>query len=185
VSAFPTSEVVLLEDAGHMPMLEKTGEFNARILAFLTGDSRYLETADEEMVEDERPFDDDLPEEPFFEEPKETDDHEAPPTVTRKRDGLYPPRGHAAGDDNTAGFEEDFAPEGEPRATPGEEERPARARRDRARDEKSGEAPADKMPEDLFRLPDAWKEFRSREPFETGGEKHEGREKDSEDEPRS
>jgi hypothetical protein len=54
-SAFPTSEVVMLEDAGHMPMLEKTGEFNTRILAFLTGDPRYLDTADEEMVEDESP----------------------------------------------------------------------------------------------------------------------------------
>jgi pimeloyl-ACP methyl ester carboxylesterase len=188
-SAFPTSEVVMLEDAGHMPMLEKTGEFNARILAFLTGDPHYLDTADEEMVEDESPFDDDLPEEPFFEEPNGSDDHEAPPTVTRKRDGLYPPRGHAAGhaagEDDTAGSEEDFAPEGEPRATPGEEERPARARRDRARDEKPGEAPADRMPEDLFRWPDAWKEFRPREPFELEGEKREGREKRSEDEPRS
>ena len=169
-----------------MPMLEKTGEFNARILAFLTGDPRYLETADEELVEDdESPFDDDLPEEAFFEEPKGTDDHEAPPTVTRKRDGLYPPRGHTAVEDDTAGFEEDFAPEDEPRATPGEEERPARARRDRARDEKSSEAPADEMPEDLFRWPDAWKEFRPREPFELEGEKREGREKRSEDEPRS
>lgn len=37
------SEVCLMDECGHMPMIERTGEFNAQILAFLTGDARYLE----------------------------------------------------------------------------------------------------------------------------------------------
>lgn len=37
------AEIALLEKCGHLPMVEAPAEFSARILAFLTGDSRYLE----------------------------------------------------------------------------------------------------------------------------------------------
>lgn len=37
------AEVCLMDECGHMPMIERIGEFNAQILAFLTGDARYLE----------------------------------------------------------------------------------------------------------------------------------------------
>ena len=37
------SEVCLLDESGHLPMIERTAEFNAQVLAFLTGDARYLE----------------------------------------------------------------------------------------------------------------------------------------------
>jgi pimeloyl-ACP methyl ester carboxylesterase len=37
------AEVCLLDECGHLPMIERTGEFNAQILAFLTGDARYLD----------------------------------------------------------------------------------------------------------------------------------------------
>ena len=37
------SEVCLLDACGHLPMIERTAEFNAQILAFLTGDARYLD----------------------------------------------------------------------------------------------------------------------------------------------
>jgi pimeloyl-ACP methyl ester carboxylesterase len=37
------AEVCLLDDCGHLPMIERTTEFNAQVLAFLTGDARYLE----------------------------------------------------------------------------------------------------------------------------------------------
>ena len=33
----------LLDECGHLPMIERTAEFNAQVLAFLTGDARYLE----------------------------------------------------------------------------------------------------------------------------------------------
>ncbi|WP_119067417.1 alpha/beta fold hydrolase [Rubrobacter indicoceani] len=41
------SEVCLMDECGHMPMIERTGEFNAQVLAFLTGDARYLEYAEQ------------------------------------------------------------------------------------------------------------------------------------------
>lgn len=41
------AEVCLMDECGHMPMIERTGEFNAQILAFLTGDARYLEYAEQ------------------------------------------------------------------------------------------------------------------------------------------
>lgn len=37
------AEIVLLDRCGHLPMAEVPAEFSARVLAFLTGDSRYLE----------------------------------------------------------------------------------------------------------------------------------------------
>lgn len=37
------SEVCLMDGCGHLPMVERVAEFNAQILAFLTGDARYLD----------------------------------------------------------------------------------------------------------------------------------------------
>lgn len=62
------AEIVLLDKCGHLPMVESPAEFSARVLAFLTGDSRYLEyvkevppPADQEqmeqVVEEEAPED--------------------------------------------------------------------------------------------------------------------------------
>ncbi len=45
------ADVCLMDECGHMPMIERIGEFNAQILAFLTGDARYLEYV--ERVSDE------------------------------------------------------------------------------------------------------------------------------------
>lgn len=36
------AEICLLEGCGHLPMIERTAEFDAQVLAFLTGDARYL-----------------------------------------------------------------------------------------------------------------------------------------------
>ncbi|MDQ4106335.1 MAG: alpha/beta hydrolase, partial [Actinomycetota bacterium] len=41
------AEIALLDDCGHLPMVECTGELGARILAFLTGDERYMNYARE------------------------------------------------------------------------------------------------------------------------------------------
>ncbi len=41
------AEVALLENCGHLPMVERAGELGARILAFLTGDERYMDYARE------------------------------------------------------------------------------------------------------------------------------------------
>jgi pimeloyl-ACP methyl ester carboxylesterase len=65
VSAWAASvdqaEICLLDACGHLPMIERTAEFNAQVLAFLTGDSRYLEYAETppetaEYAEETHPF---------------------------------------------------------------------------------------------------------------------------------
>src|ERR671910_1459085 len=99
------AEISLIDECGHLPMIERTAEFNAQILAFLTGDPRYLDyvhpvaeteekveeqtTETDELVEPgEMPSDDteDLP-------PPTTDaDRDSVPKVVRKRNGTYPAR---------------------------------------------------------------------------------------------
>src|SRR5918997_4956602 len=37
------AEICLIDECGHLPMIERVAEFNAQILAFLTGDARYLD----------------------------------------------------------------------------------------------------------------------------------------------
>ena len=68
------AEVRLLDDCGHLPMIERTAEFNAQVLAFLTGDARYLD-----YVEKPREAEDELE---YAEEAEEADilarDGEAP-----------------------------------------------------------------------------------------------------------
>jgi pimeloyl-ACP methyl ester carboxylesterase len=101
-----SAEVVLLDGCGHLPMLERTGEFNARVLAFLTGDARYLDTIATPQRETPEEDEDPTTEDPTTEEPPErqypfaraepetTDEPEAsdPPNIVRKRHGRYPPR---------------------------------------------------------------------------------------------
>src|SRR5918998_5606445 len=92
------AEISLIDECGHLPMIERTAEFNAQILAFLTGDPRYLDyvpptaatpqEADELVEPGETPSDDtvDLP-------PPTTDaDRDSVPKVVRKRNGTYPAR---------------------------------------------------------------------------------------------
>ena len=45
-SSVDQAEVCLLDECGHLPMIERTAEFNAQVLAFLTGDARYLDYAE-------------------------------------------------------------------------------------------------------------------------------------------
>ena len=53
------AEVTLIEECGHLPMLERTGEFNAHVLAFLTGDARYLDLIERPPSRDVLPEDED------------------------------------------------------------------------------------------------------------------------------
>jgi pimeloyl-ACP methyl ester carboxylesterase len=87
-SSVDQAEICLLDECGHLPMIERTAEFNAQVLAFLTGDARYLDYAEAhpeteegvEYVEDkyaeeaeEVPFarDDEAPQHPASAEPPE------------------------------------------------------------------------------------------------------------------
>ncbi len=172
-----SAEVVLLQQCGHLPMLERTGEFNARVLTFLTGDQRYLDAITEwpegrAGEEEEDAVDAEMPEEPPFPahtepgvpEPGVPESDVAPPgdrpNVIRKQDGRYPPRDR---EPDEAEDRDDASPdpgiEQHPDSTAGngvEGETPRRPRRTR------GEAgPLPEIPENLFEWPDSLKETRS------------------------
>jgi pimeloyl-ACP methyl ester carboxylesterase len=173
------AEVCVVDECGHLPMIERTVEFNARILAFLTGDARYLDyvevasgTGEEEVeyAEDAgiSPPDEEEVEAPRLDiagpsegmtdpasKPASADDaepevREEPPNVIRKEGDRYPARNREA---------EPEAP-GPPSDDGAEDDRRPRSR--------AGRAPSDEdvipeLPEDLFDWPDAPREFRSRE----------------------
>ena len=105
------AEISLIDECGHMPMIERTAEFNAQILAFLTGDPRYLDyvppTATASTKEQSQPEDAPdhaEPEQTPVEAPAPTDDtnnvpppvtdldREVAPKVVRKQNGIYPAR---------------------------------------------------------------------------------------------
>ena len=171
-----SAEVVLLEECGHLPMLERTGEFSARVLAFLTGDQRYLDASDEWSEERARKEDEDVvaeaPEEPPLPARDEPDapepdipepDVASPddrPNVIRKQDGRYPPRDP---EPEEAGDRDDVSPEDpsaerhpDPTADNGAEEQTRRRPR-----RTGGEAgPLPDIPDNLFEWPDSLKEAR-------------------------
>ena len=154
------AEISLIDECGHMPMVERVAEFNAQILAFLTGDARYLDYVHpvqetEEKVETDHiesgeeeeeyaitgPSDDtvDLSPRPTEPEPERNN----VPRVVRKHGGKYPAR---------------IRPQRPPEPV---EEQPASA--DRARREPLDEDFLPELPEDLFDWPETRREFESRE----------------------
>jgi pimeloyl-ACP methyl ester carboxylesterase len=150
------AEICLIDECGHMPMVERVAEFNAQILAFLTGDARYLdyvhpvqeaqeevETNHVESGEEEYaitgPSDDTVDLGPRPTEPE----RDNVPRVVRKHGGKYPARIRpqrppdpveeqpmSGGPTRREPLDEDFLPE---------------------------------LPEDLFDWPERRREFESRE----------------------
>jgi pimeloyl-ACP methyl ester carboxylesterase len=158
------AEICLIDECGHMPMVERIAEFNAQILAFLTGDARYLdyihpvaETKEEvethhvEGGEEEYattgPSDDtvDLGPRPTELEPE----RDNVPRVVRKHGGRYPAR---------------IRPQ-QPYPDPVDEQ-PTSG--DRARREPSDEDFLPELPDDLFDWPETRREFGSRERRQDG-----------------
>ena len=157
------AEIYLIDECGHMPMIERVAEFNAQILAFLTGDARYLdyvhpvaETIEEEEThqveggEEEDyattgPSDDtvDLGPRPRELEPE----RDNVPRVVRKHGGRYPARIR-------------------PQQPYPIEEQPTSG--DRARREPSDEDFLPELPDDLFDWPETRREFGSRERRQDG-----------------
>jgi pimeloyl-ACP methyl ester carboxylesterase len=181
------AEVCLLDDCGHLPMIERTAEFNAQVLAFLTGDTRYLDyveapsEAEEDIVSDVEETEADLlardgeasqpatpPNEPTDLPPQfpssddsEPERHEEKPNIFRKREGSYSDMGNEPerpGASLGDGIEGDERPRPRPRRTP------------------PGEDMIPQLPDDLFDWPEARDEPRSRErpravfPEERGGD---------------
>lgn len=163
------AEVVLLDECGHLPMLERTAEFDARVLAFLTGDSRYLDTATEPQEEmagedldavetPEKPGPSARPA-PGVAEPESAGlDEDAEPgipsDVAREQDDRYPPRDEEA-EDSEGRLD---APE-ETEAD-GEEGRP------RSRDKGDAGTPIIETPSNLF----DWPELKEPQPWDRSGE---------------
>jgi pimeloyl-ACP methyl ester carboxylesterase len=158
-------EVVFLNECGHLPMIERAGEFNAQVLAFLTGDSRYLDVAPEppgEMEDSAQTPEGPLPfahSDPSSPEPDVADPEDLP-TVARKQDGRYPSRNRAPGesedrpDATDPGIDQHLEGYGPPEDD-GAAERHARRRTG------SGDEPImPEIPEDLFQWPDSLKESR-------------------------
>ena len=188
--ALPTIEIVLVENAGHLPMLERTGEFDARVLAFLTGDPRYLEAALEELPRDDDTETSGDTEYGDDEAPENHADDPTTPNVIRKRHGRYdvPPEASRETEPNgpEARSDENEESDDAPRETissNGSDERP-RVRRRRASNagEEEGE-PLSEVPEDLFQWPEAWKEFRPGERKRRSEPREPGQEDPSREEP--
>ncbi|MEW6636998.1 MAG: alpha/beta hydrolase, partial [Actinomycetota bacterium] len=153
------AEVVLLDGCGHMPMIERTAEFNAQILAFLTGDARYLD-----YVEKAHPG----REEPGGEEGPETAERELPypPYEDTSEDVTLDlsPHERALREERDEGFPNVVRREGgrfPPRSRTSEEEEDAEDRRRRRREPSEGDV-IPEIPKDLFEWPAAWEEFRPR-----------------------
>ena len=174
------AEICLIDECGHMPMIERTAEFNAQILAFLTGDARYLDygqpasETDEEAAEYEEEeahypeegdeadsstaatgFSDDTVDlTPRHTEPDAERDVERDnvPRVVRKHEGRYPAR-------NRNSQPQEAHPDGV-------EEHPASG--ERTRREPTDEDFLPDLPEDLFDWPETRREFGSRERRQDG-----------------
>jgi pimeloyl-ACP methyl ester carboxylesterase len=189
------AEVCLLDECGHLPMIERTAEFNAQILAFLTGDARYLDYAEAaSMTEEEEveyaqdvgassPEEDaasradvagssedttDLAEQRANPEDAGTERHEAPPNVVRKQGDRYPPRNRETEPEPPDPLSGDGAED---------EQRP----RNHVRRTPSDVIP--QLPEDLFDWPDAPNESRSRERPQTGSPEERGNSADEPENP--
>ena len=157
------AEICLIDECGHMPMVERIAEFNAQILAFLTGDARYLdyvqpapeadEAAEDHYVEEGEeastyttgPSDDTVDLSP---RPTELDaERDNVPRVVRKHGGRYPARIRPPQPTATS----EYAVE-EPPTSGG-----------RARHEPPDEDFLPELPDDLFDWPETRREFGSRE----------------------
>ena len=196
-----SAKVVLLDECGHLPMLERTSEFDARVLAFLTGDTRYLETiarppvertADEDRDEDvtteespERPS-------PFPRaEPEPPGESEAPepaepPNVVRKQHGRYPPRDrdHDSENRDSENRDSENPRDGEDRRDTSSgppEGNGVEGRSGRRRERGDADGPLPELPDHLFEWPElkgprSWD--RSHETDREDRERHEDREED-------
>ncbi len=158
-----SAEAVLLDRCGHLPMLERPDEFNARVLSFLTGDSSYLSAAPAapEAAQEDLPVAE-TPGEPLLPEPPETTDERDTgerPRVHRKRGGSYSSRGREpeGGHEDTPDPEDKRKVEGPVGQSP--DNGAGRSSLDRT-DSDGEDAGMPELPKDLFDWPDSMNEPR-------------------------
>ncbi len=125
------AEIALLDGCGHLPMVESSSEFSARLLAFLTGDEGYLEHVKEvpqpvreNHAEETREEDAEEPDGPAILE-EETTSHEGPPAnEPPRRSAPSAPSAASSRDTFFGDLDWNFSPDrpsSTPRKTPGEE----------------------------------------------------------------
>jgi pimeloyl-ACP methyl ester carboxylesterase len=197
------AEICLLDECGHLPMIERTAEFNAQVLAFFTGDARYLDYAKSPIEADE--------EEAEYEEGIEYAEEEVRGASAKEDEGA--PRTDPAGSsedatdqaprytqpDEAERYEErpnvvrkqgnryparnreaEPEPPGPPSGDGAEDDRWLRSRAQRA---PSDEDVIPELPEDLFDWPDARNEVRPRERPRTGSPEERGNGSDEPENP--
>lgn len=76
------AEVTLIEECGHLPMIERTSEFNAHVLAFLTGDARYLDLIERPPARNELSEDDEYSDEEYAEESDDDTEYDEDETAS-------------------------------------------------------------------------------------------------------
>jgi pimeloyl-ACP methyl ester carboxylesterase len=164
------AEVVFLNECGHLPMLERTAEFDARVLTFLTGDSRYLDAVAEsaEIAEGELYTEEVIPEEPRpvhgavtpeGASPDDDAEPDIPSDVARQQDGRFPLRGEEAEVSKGRDSKDHLN-------TPGETGEDSAEERPRNRDKGDAEAPIIETPSNLF----VWPELKEPRPWDRSGE---------------
>src|SRR5829696_4482938 len=181
-SSVDQAEICLLDECGHLPMIERTAEFNAQVLAFLTGDARYLDYAEahpeaeaevgyaEDSEADALARDGEATQPPdltappeetsgLSSQPTDPDDFEPEPreerpNVIRKWGGSY-----SSGDGEAAPERSD--------ATSGDGTEDKQTPRSRPRRTSPDEDVIPQLPEDLFDWPEPRGEFRRERPRAT------------------
>jgi hypothetical protein len=151
-------------------MLERTGEFSTRVLAFLTGDQRYFDASDEWLEDRVEKVDEDAlaeaPDEPPFPARDEPDTSEPEvessddrPNVIRKQDGRYPPRNPEPED---TGDQRDVSPDPSVERHAGPIADNGAEGQTRRRPPRTGgeSGPLPEIPDNLFEWPDSLKEAR-------------------------
>ena len=196
------AEVCLLDECGHLPMIERTAEFNAQVLAFLTGDARYLDYAEKPReTEDELEYAEEAEAESFDEaEDVISRDGEAPSSPAEPQEEPADP---LARDAKPGGFDAEPAEErpnvfrrrggGYTEGNGGDPERPEASLDDgiegeeppRSRPERTpreGDV-IPQLPDDLFDWPEPPGDFRTRERPRTGYPEDRGDDADEPEDP--
>jgi pimeloyl-ACP methyl ester carboxylesterase len=159
------AEIYLIDECGHLPMIERIAEFNAQILAFLTGDARYLDyirpapEADEEAEthyaeegDEASVYIADSSDNTVDLSPQPTEleaERDNLPRVVRKRGGRYPAR---------------IRPSQPPEEYPDAAEEPPTLGGRFRREPSASEDFLPELPDDLFDWPETRREFGSRRP---------------------
>ncbi|MBV9454298.1 MAG: alpha/beta hydrolase [Rubrobacter sp.] len=166
-----SAEVAFLNECGHLPMLERADEFNAQVLAFLTGDSRYFDTVTEspeevigeDVTEATEGSPSPAPTEPRGSEPGAAKANDSLSSIT-PNDDSYPLHSHDPGsaeglhDDGTSDQHSARVAD----TTAGEDAaRGIQDHADRAGNGSDVGRPLPEMPKDLFEWPESLKESRS------------------------